>query len=121
MLGFRVWDSHDKCFYIDPSDDGLYLSSDGDLIAISAIGNTIHSFEAEASYRFIPMQSTGVKDKTGLTEVYEGDIIDSNGFVIGNIYELHPRETDLVIQGFGKKIGHTALQKAMERGCMYSE
>ena len=115
MLGFRVWDVENKQFVQHreflASLEGNLLEHDGTDMLTAWYSNK----------SFIPMQSTGLKDKTGLTEVYEGDIIDSNGFVIGNTYELHPRETDLVIQGFGKKIGHTAIQKAMERGCMYSE
>ena len=33
-------------------------------------------------------ECTGLKDKNGLTEIYEGDIIDIKGNMKGNIYEI---------------------------------
>ena len=53
-------------------------------------------------------QFTGLKDKNGVKEVYESDIIDENGLIRGNIYEsesLDKRETDLIIPGLTGRIG----------------
>lgn len=116
MLGFRVWDEDSKKFITDLvfaiNSNGELWCSDGDYEDCGT---------HEASDNFIPMQSTGIKDSDGLTEVYEGDIIDSNGIVIGNIYENEPRNTDLIIQGFAKKAWDATVKEAMERGCFYPE
>lgn len=68
------------------------------------------------------MQFTGLHDKSNsLTDIYEGDIIDKNGRKVGNIYENHKRESDLVIQGFGTKDWEATNKEALVRGCTYTE
>jgi len=70
------------------------------------------------------MQFTGLLDKNGLTEIYEGDIIDIDGNIIGNQYEnekLLKEKTNLIIQGFGTKDWGATYKEAMGRGCQNAQ
>jgi len=69
------------------------------------------------------MQFTGLSDKNGLQEVYEYDIIDREGNLIGNLYEnekIYKEGTHLLIQDFGGKTWCATYNEAMERGLKHS-
>jgi hypothetical protein len=107
-MEYSVGASRDGGFYcyVDPSDKASLIT-------------TIYD-------RDVPiMQFTGLLDKNGTCkEVYEDDIIDKNGKVIGNKYEtpaLLKEPTNLLIQGFGTETWEATNREAMGRGCFYAE
>ena len=72
---------------------------------------------------FVLMQYTGLKDKTSSIYIYEGDIIDKNGLVVGNKYEnsnLLKEKTNFLIEGLCTKDWKNTEQEARRRGCNYA-
>ena len=69
-------------------------------------------------------QFTGLKDKHGVVDIYEGDIVSLEGTKIGNKYEnedLLKEKTNLLIEGMGTAAWHHTEQEARERGCKYAK
>ena len=117
-IKFRAWDKERKIMFqwgeLSMDNYGVFTSND-------------YSVDDNADYvlnqNAVPMQSTGLLDKNGIKELYEYDIIDKEGNLIGNVYEngdLLKEETNFTIQGFGTKDWCSTYKEAMERGCKNS-
>ena len=106
-IKFRFWDKEKKimCYEID--------------IDTTQFGYNRYLLEIKKFY--IPLEFTGLKDKNGLTDIYDGDIIDSEGIIKGNIYETNKTKTDFVIQGFGTKTWCETYRRAILLGCKDAE
>ena len=107
-LKFRAWDESQK-----------YMAYQGtpDL-------ETIKSFMYHFGDKEL-MLFTGLHDKDGNNIcVYDGDIVDLHGNLIGNKYEnadLLKDQTNLLIEGFGTKTWTQTEQAGLARGLKYSE
>ena len=115
-IRFRAWD---KIFKRWVNLWQLKFANSGQIMAVQTLGGEIYGL-----HQVEVTQYTGLKDKTGLTDIYECDIIGVDGIVRGNKYEnasLLRDETNLVIQGFGTSAWEATNQEAVGRGCKYSE
>lgn len=70
------------------------------------------------------MQYTGLKASDEVTDVYEGDIINATGVIVGNKYEspqILEEGDNCVIEGMGTRAWRGTESIAMGRGCIYAE
>lgn len=70
------------------------------------------------------MQYTGLKASDEVTDVYEGDILNVTGLVVGNKYEspqILEEGDNCLIEGMGTRAWRGAESIAMGRGCVYAQ
>lgn len=120
-IKFRVWDKNSKQMIVE----GGFIRLDGNGLFEVFIES---SGEWESNGKdwgdLTLMQYTGLKDKNDLTYIYESDIINNIGEVIGNKYEnenLLKEKSNLLIEGFGTKNWLPTYKKAVEYGCKDAE
>lgn len=106
-IRFRAWDAIERKMW-NPT-----IRPDGRLMAPNQLGGFVTFDDPQDPV----MQYTGLKDKNGVVEVYEDDIIDETGLIVGNIYEMDKSEADFVIQGFGTKAWCETYSRAILLGC----
>ncbi len=111
-IKFRAWDGNKKVWLIGNLNFLLQWAADG--------------YYCDRDMENVEWQQfTGLLDKNGnhLQEVYENDIIDMQGRVIGNKYqnyELLKDPSNFLIQGFGTANWEATNKEAMGRGCTYA-
>lgn len=69
-------------------------------------------------------QQTGLKDKNGLTDIYEDDIIGVDGLIKGNQYEnpnLLQDKTNLIVSAITSEDWQETYKQAMVRGCKHAK
>ena len=127
----RVWDKVEKEMMSPAKWEENYVGCDHKKIGLyiyrSRKGLRQHSsldWVIKHPESFDVMWPTGLKDKNGLTEVYEGDIIGVDGLIKGNQHEspnLLQEKTNFVVPAITSKAWEKAYKKAMVRGCKHAK
>lgn len=118
-IKFRAWDKAEKRMFYPSS-----ISWKGDAVWLcDAQGGGKNVYESVREHAEL-MQFTGLHDKNSLKELYEGDIIDADGNLKGNIYEspqIYEEGIDCLIEGMGTEKWRSTESIAMGRGCKYTK
>ena len=137
-IRFRAWDPERKLmlevigikyFYVNEEYDKVHYPNEEPLVECAwpdtSRGPKCHMNWSVSLSDVVLMQFTGLHDKSSqLKEIYEGDIIDGNGNLKGNIYEspqIYKEGTDCLIEGMGTEKWRSTESIAVGRGCQYTQ
>ena len=118
-IKFRAWDKQLKNMFFWDLIDSFNVEITP--ISHNPFVNLKNKYDTSLNIEF--MQYTGLLDKNGLTNIYEDDIIDNEGRIIGNKYqnnELLKESANYLIQGFGTEDWEATNKEALARGCKYA-
>ena len=122
-MKYKVWHIERKEWIHDTW--SIFIDPDGEVWEIEERG----SYDRYMSKTWINekvkvVYATGLQDKNGIHDLYEGDIIDVNGLKVGNVYEtknVHECTTNHIIAGMGTEKWKDTEHEAIKRGCFYAE
>jgi len=117
-IKFRAWDKDAELWRYFGIENICRPASEGMLFVSNGNGYT---FQLDISTLG---QYTGLKDSTGLVDIYEHDIIDIAGKVVGNIYEspqILEEGNNQTITFMGTDAWRVSESVAMGRGCKYAK
>ena len=128
-IKFELWDVKNKMMI-------RYEDEIGDDISMCPFTGSLYKdyalcFDNDREVEYIKRQFTGLKDKSSLIDIYEGDIISTRGEIIGNIYEtdaeIYKAGNVLksgfacIVEGLGTSKWRDTEQRLLECGCKYAE
>lgn len=122
-IKFRAWATLRKKMFsaYELGQDQEALLPDGRGFAnISSLDTSLSQIHSH----LLPLQYTGLKDKKTLTDIYEGDIIDMEGNIRGNIYEspeVYKALSTCVVAGMGYEDWENTKQRLVRQGKLVAE